>query len=52
MMLSTVRIQAEVMLWLIIVEVTLRRTFALVVPDMLVVGEGKLTWVRKLCLRR
>lgn len=47
-MLSTVRIQAETRLWLIIVEEALRRTFSVLVPDMLVVGEGQRMWVRRL----
>lgn len=45
-MLSTVRIQAEAQLWLIVVEATLRRTVAVLVPDLLMTGEGQTFWVR------
>lgn len=44
--LSTIRIQAEAKLWLIIVEAALRRTFAVLVPNNLLVGEGQHMWVR------
>lgn len=46
MVLSTIRIQAEAKLWLIIVEAALRRTFAVLVPNNLLVGEGQDMWVR------